>query len=167
MVVLDQKKMTHIQKSLTLKGGHYKQEDVKIQRCRMQCMQWWCGVCCFGAGSSFQDGPTLLLLFDFSFDFSNIIMVFPMSHLHDGKCLETEKIKNQIRPTIVLKITADLKTWKFLPIFLCSSDFCCAKYPRLCQYFINTNLFESFDSLCRFLQAQIQTTKFQVHRCYI
>lgn len=74
-------------------------------------MQWWCGVCCFGAVASFQVVPPLLLLFDFSFDFSDIIMIFPMSHLHDGKCLETEKKKkNPIKLTIVHKVTVELKT---------------------------------------------------------
>lgn len=74
-------------------------------------MQWWCGVCCFGAVAAFQVVPTLLLLFDFSFDFSDIIMIFPMSHLHDAKCLETGKKQKQnpIKHTIVHKLTVEHK----------------------------------------------------------
>lgn len=79
---------------------------VKIQSCRMQCMQWWCGVLLLWS-SLFLPGCAsfLLLLFDFSFDFSDVIMIFPMSHLHDGKCLETE-----MKHTKVHQVTVELKT---------------------------------------------------------
>lgn len=165
MVVLDQSK---IQNTLSLKDLLYCKQrgHVKIQSCRMQCMQWWCGVGCFGAVASFQVVPTLLLLFNFSFDFSDIIMIFPMSHLHDAKCLknrEKKKTKSKIHTT-VHKVTVELKCGHlWLNIYALH----CTKYLRLCQYFIHTNLFESFDSLCRLLQTQVQTTKFQVHRCYV